>query len=79
MLFSFTQQSSMICSSLKANSYCKVMLPVREGRDLLDMGNSMFLTPEQTYFCRTLERGDAVIKLSGRWTEPFPITIPYDG
>ena len=77
-LFVAAQQPTMVASSIKANSFCKVMLSLREGSDIMDMGTSMFLTPEQTYFSRGLETGQAIVKFSGRWTEPFIIRIPYE-
>ncbi|MFC1716571.1 ATP-binding protein [Candidatus Poribacteria bacterium] len=72
------QQPSLLASSIKANSFCKIMLALGEGGDIMDMGTSMFLTPEQTYYSRKLERGQAIVKFSGRWTEPFIIRIPYE-
>ena len=54
------------------------MLSLGDGRDVIDLSTSMALTPEQTYYSRKLERGQAIIKLAGRWTEPFVIRIPKE-
>jgi len=72
------QQPSLLASSIKANSFCKVMLGLGDGGDIMDMSSSMFLTPEQTYYSRKLETGQAIVKFAGRWTEPFIIRIPYE-
>jgi hypothetical protein len=72
------QQPTLLASSIKANSFCKVMLPLGDGGDNMDMGSSMFLTPDQTYYSRKLEVGRAIVKYSGRWTEPFLIQIPNE-
>jgi len=77
-LFVAAQQPTLLASSIKANSFCKVMLALGEGNDKLDMGSSMFLTPEQIYFSRMLETGQAIVKLAGRWHEPFVVRIPFE-
>ena len=77
-LFISAQQPSLLASSIKANSFCKVQLGLGSGNDIMDMGTSMYLTPEQTYFSRRLETGQAIVKFGGRWPEPFVIRIPYE-
>ena len=77
-LFISAQQPSLLASSIKANSFCKVQLALGDGGDIMNMGTSMYLTPEQTYFSRRLEVGQAIVKFGGRWPEPFIIRIPYE-
>jgi len=77
-LFVAAQQPTLLASSIFANAFLKLSLALGDGRDIMTMGSSMFLTPEQTYFSRRLEVGQAIIKMSGRWPEPFVIQIPYD-
>ena len=74
-LFVAAQQPSLLASSIKANSFCKVQLALGDGGDIMDMGSSMFLTQEQIYYSRLLEVGQAIIKLAGRWPEPFVLGI----
>jgi len=76
-LFISAQQPSLLASSIKANSFCKVQLALGDGGDIMNMGASMFLTPEQIYFSRRLEVGQAIVKYAGRWPDPFIIRIPY--
>ncbi len=76
-LFVAAQQPSLLASSIKANSFCKVQLALGDGGDIMNMGTSMYLTPEQTYFARRLEVGQALVKFGGRYPEPFIIRIPY--
>ena len=71
------QQPSLLASSCTANSFTKIQLRLGDGRDIMDLGSSMFLTPEQVYYSRLLETGQAVVKFAGRWPEPLVIEIPY--
>lgn len=77
-LFVAAQQPSLLASSIAANSFTKIQMPLGHGRDIMDMGSAMFLTPEQIYFSRTLETGQAICKFNGRYPEPFVIRIPYE-
>jgi len=77
-LFIAAQQPSQLTSGTKANSFCKLQLALGDGADIMNMGSSMFLTPEQIYFTRRLETGQAIVKFGGRWPEPFVIRIPYE-
>jgi hypothetical protein len=78
-LFVAAQQPSLLASSIKANSFAKIQLALGDGKDIMDMGSSMFLTPEQTYYSRVLDVGQAIVKYAARWNEPFVIEIPYEG
>ena len=50
-----------------------------DGKDIVDLGTSMFLTQEQIYYSRLIETGQAIVKFAGgRWPEPFVIRIPYE-
>ena len=77
-LFVAAQQPSLLASSIKANSFCKVQLALGDGGDIMNMGSSMYLTPEQTYFSRKLETGQAIVKFGGRYSDAFVINIPYE-
>ena len=74
-LFVAAQQPSLLASSIKANSFCKVQFALGDGGDIMDMGSSMFLTQEQIYYSRLLEVGQAIVKFAGRWPEPFVLDI----
>ena len=78
-LFISAQQPSLLASSIKANSFARLQLTLGDGGCIMDMGSSMFLTPEQVRFSRRLSVGQAIVKLSGRWHEPFVVRINYDG
>ena len=78
-LFVAAQQPTLLASSIKANSFCKVQLALGDGGDIMDIGSSMILTQEQMYFSRLLETGQAIVKFAGRFPEPFIIRIPYEG
>ncbi|MFC1719392.1 ATP-binding protein, partial [Candidatus Poribacteria bacterium] len=78
-LFVAVQQPSMLASSMTANAHTKIQLRLGDGKDIMDLGTSMFLTPEQVYYSRLIETGQAIVKFpGGRWPEPFIIRIPYE-
>jgi hypothetical protein len=66
---------SLLLSTVRSETFNKVMFALRDERDLIAMSKSMFLTSEQIQFCKGLERGECVVKL-GRYTEPFLIRTP---
>ena len=77
-LFVAVQQPSLLASSMTANTFCKILMRLGDSKDNFDLGSSMFLLPEQIYYSRLLETGQAIVKLAGRWHEPFVIGVPYD-
>ena len=72
-----SQVPSLLNKSIRANTYAKVMMKLNDEEDMRMMANTIGLSPEQVAFCHErLEKGLAVVKLSGRWMYPFTIRIP---
>ena len=70
------QEPSKIAESILANSYTKICMFLGDGKDLYIMGKAMNLTPDQIEACGHLEVGEAVVKIAGRYTSPFPVKMP---
>ncbi|MFC1716285.1 ATP-binding protein [Candidatus Poribacteria bacterium] len=77
-LFVAAQQPSLLASSIAANAFAKLQMPLGHGNDIMSMSTSQFLDEDQTRYARLLGTGEAIVKLSDRWTEPFVIRIPYE-
>jgi hypothetical protein len=69
-------QPSMINPALLGSSYIKVLMSLGDGRDIFTMARAMGLAPEEEKEAYHLDVGEAIVKLSGRYTRPFKIKIP---
>jgi len=72
----FYRMPSELCASAKSNTYTKLMMNLGNGRDIADLSVCMGLNDDQTRFSYHLDLGQAVVKLAGRYTKPFPIQVP---
>lgn len=71
------QIPSLLNKSIRANTYTKILMKLNDEEDLRMMANTMGLSPEQIEFCHDrLEKGMAVVRLSGRHMLPFAIHVP---
>ncbi len=71
-----TQIPSEICVSAKSNTYTKIMMRLGNGKDISDMARCMGLDKNHEQFAYGLEVGEAVVKLAGKYTRPFPMKAP---
>jgi len=67
-------EPSKLSDSLKANTYAKLWLTLGSGTDIQEMAQTFGLDPDQTEFTRTLEKGEAVLKLADQ--DPVPVLLP---
>ena len=72
-----SQIPSELCASAKSNTYTKIMMNLGNGRDIADLSACMGLNDNQTQFSYQLDVGQAVVKLAGRYMNPFWIKIPH--
>jgi DNA helicase HerA-like ATPase len=72
-----SQIPSELCASAKSNTYSKIMMSLGNGRDIADLSACMGLNDDQTRFSYQLDVGQAVVKLAGRYTNPFWIQVPH--
>lgn len=71
-----SQEPSKLAHTCLANSQTKIVLGITEGLDLSVIQQSLRLTPEQVKtISRFGEPGQAVVKFSERYTEPFMAKI----
>jgi len=67
------QEPTKLSSSLKANTYTKIAGCLGNGRDIQDIAEAMNLNEEEREALALLERGEWLVKLSGRYAKPFVI------
>ncbi|MEM2445882.1 MAG: DUF87 domain-containing protein [Candidatus Bathyarchaeia archaeon] len=70
---------TFLASAAKAASYAKILLPLGRGEDYWDMARCMGLNEEQLEKAYGLKEYEAIVKLAGRWTNPFKIEIYGSG
>lgn len=66
---------TFLASAAKAASHVKIMMPLGRGEDYWDMARCMGLDQEQLKSAYNLAEHEAIIKLGGRWAEPFKVEI----
>ena len=67
------QEPSKLTHSIKANTYTKICGSLGHGGDIADIAEAMNLSDEERKAISMLERGEWIVKLSGRYTKPFMI------
>ena len=67
----------MLSDAAKSNFYTIISLSLSNGKDIEDIAKTMRLTREQADVLNKLEVGQGIVKLAGRYHEPFPIVMPY--
>jgi len=67
------QEPVKLTHSIKANTYVKVVGPLGHGDDIEDMARAINLGEEESKAIGYLDRGYWIVKMSGRYTEPFVI------
>jgi len=67
-------EPSKLSDSLKANTNAKIWMTLGSGTDIQEMARTFGLDPDEVDFTRTMEKGEAIIKLAD--TDPVPILLP---
>ena len=67
----------MLSDAAKSNCFTIIALSLSNGKDIEDIARTMRLTREQADVLNKLEVGQGIVKLAGRYPEPFPIVMPY--
>ena len=65
-----------LSDAAKSNCFTIITLSLSNGKDIEDMARTMRLTREQADMLNKLEVGQGIVKLAGRYPEPFPIVLP---
>lgn len=67
------QEPGKLSDSLKANTYTKITSYLGNGKDIHNISEAMDLNDEERDALTSLERGEWLVKLAGRYTKPFLI------
>ena len=70
------QDPSLLSVPALGNTYTTICLNLKAGNDVNVMRPILNLSFEDKNFLSKLEVGQAIVKLQGRWTDPFLIQIP---
>jgi len=70
------QHPSLISIQALGNSYTTITLNLKHKSDVAAIAAAMLLDTEEREIIGRLPIGGAVVKLQGRWVEPFRISIP---
>ena len=76
-LICLDQHISKISDTVKGNSACHVAFQQQLPQDIFDISELMQLRENKHYFSG-LKVGNAIVRLSERYTEPFLIQVPYN-
>ena len=71
------QHPSLISVPALGNSYTTVTMNLKHRSDVNAVAAAMLLGEEENELLGRLPVGSAVVKLQGRWTQPFQIAIPH--
>ena len=71
------QHPSLISIPALGNTYTTIAMNLKHRSDINAVGASMLLEDEERDLLGRLPIGTAVVKLQGRWLEPFVIEIPH--
>jgi tRNA uridine 5-carbamoylmethylation protein Kti12 len=75
-LICLDQHVSKISDTVKGNSACHIAFQQQLPADINDISELMLLREQKNYFSQ-LPVGNAIVKLSERYTSPFLIEVPY--
>lgn len=67
-------EPSKLTDSLKANTNAKLWMTLGSGHDVEEMAETFGLDRDETDFTRTMEKGEALLKLAD--TDPVPVHLP---
>ena len=71
------QHPSLISVPTMGNTYTTIAMNVKHLSDVNALGGAMLLADEERDLIGRLPVGEAIIKMQGRWLEPFLIRIPH--
>ena len=71
------QHPSLISIPALGNTYTTITLNLKHRSDVTAIAAAMLLDEDERELIGRLPIGSAIVKLQGRWVEPFEITIPH--
>jgi len=70
------QHPSLISKPALGNTYTTVAMNLKHRSDVNMISDAMLLDAKRARYLGRLEVGEAVVKLQGRWTDPFLVRVP---
>jgi len=70
------QHPSLISIPALGNTYCTIGMNLKHEQDVKAISEAMLLKPEQREYLGKLEVGSGIVKLQGRWFQPFLVRFP---
>ncbi len=70
------QHPSLISIPALGNTYCTIAMNLKHGRDIAAVGDAMGLSEEQRGYLGRLDVGQGIVRLQGRWHDPFLVAFP---
>lgn len=70
------QHPSLISKPALGNTYLTIGMNLKHRSDVNMMADAMLLDTETARYLGRLEVGEAIVKLQGRWTQPFLVHFP---
>lgn len=71
------QHPSLICIPSLGNTYCTIAMNLKHGQDVRALGDALQLSEEQRGYLGRLDVGTGIVRLQGRWHEPFLVQFPH--
>jgi hypothetical protein len=71
------QHPSLISKPALGNTYCTVSMNLKHRGDISMIADSILLDAERARYLGKLEVGWGMVKLQGRWFQPFLVKFPY--
>lgn len=70
------QHPSLISRPSLGNTYCTIAMNLKHGADVSTLGNALQLDSDCRDALGRLEIGTAIVRLQGRWQQPFYVKFP---
>lgn len=70
------QHPSLISKPALGNTYTSIAMNLKSRSDVNSIGNSICLNRNQKAALTNLDIGEGIVKLQGRYTDPFPVKFP---
>ena len=70
------QHPSLISKPALGNTYTTIAMNLKHRSDVNMISDAMLLDAKRARYLGRLEVGEAIVKLQGRWTDPFLVRVP---
>ncbi len=78
-LWVIDQEPALVSIPAMNNTYCTIGMNMKHQKNLEALGAAMLMDTRQRKYLGRLETGWGIVKLQGRWPEPFLVKFPHVG